>query len=192
SPVGGSGGGGGGWWGWLRGGAPHLGGRKLRLYACACVRRSWINPPDKWSKRAIEIAEREADGQASVREMAAALNSSGLCTTAAACVVGQSALFAAYHAGDYANLPVPEQAALVKDVLGNPFAPVTFDSAWRTPEAVQLASKLYDADAFDRLPKLADALAAAGCADDAILEHCRSSRPHVRGCWVVDLVLQKE
>jgi hypothetical protein len=32
----------------------------------------------------------------------------------------------------------------------------------------------------------------AGCADEQILEHCRSNGPHVRGCWVVDLVLGKE
>ena len=25
-----------------------------------------------------------------------------------------------------------------------------------------------------------------------ILDHCRSGGPHVRGCWVVDLVLGKE
>jgi hypothetical protein len=26
----------------------------------------------------------------------------------------------------------------------------------------------------------------------AILEHCRGPGPHVRGCWVVDLILGKE
>jgi hypothetical protein len=32
----------------------------------------------------------------------------------------------------------------------------------------------------------------AGCADEQILKHCRSDGPHVRGCWVVDLILGKE
>jgi hypothetical protein len=31
----------------------------------------------------------------------------------------------------------------------------------------------------------------AGCEDEAVLSHCRSDGPHVRGCWVVDLVLGK-
>jgi hypothetical protein len=47
-------------------------------------------------------------------------------------------------------------------------------------------------DAFDRLPILADALEEAGCDEPALLAHCRSDGPHVRGCWAVDLVLGKE
>jgi hypothetical protein len=41
---------------------------------------------------------------------------------------------------------------------------------------------------FGDLPILADALEEAGCADAAILAHCRSGGAHVRGCWVVDLL----
>jgi len=39
------------------------------------------------------------------------------------------------------------------------------------------------------MPVLADALMDAGCDNDEILNHCRGDGPHVRGCWVVDLVL---
>jgi hypothetical protein len=42
-----------------------------------------------------------------------------------------------------------------------------------------------------RLTVLADALEDAGCADAAILAHCRRPGEHVRGCWVVDLLLGK-
>jgi hypothetical protein len=42
------------------------------------------------------------------------------------------------------------------------------------------------------MPELADALAEAGCNNPDILSHCRGPGPHVRGCWVVDLVLGKE
>ena len=42
------------------------------------------------------------------------------------------------------------------------------------------------------MPILADALQDAGCDNDDILTHCRGEGPHVRGCWVVDLVLGKE
>ena len=57
---------------------------------------------------------------------------------------------------------------------------------------VQIAQAIYDDRAFDRMPILADALEDAGCTDRAILDHCRSEGPHVRGCWVVDLLLGKE
>lgn len=43
-----------------------------------------------------------------------------------------------------------------------------------------------------RLALLADMLADAGCADETMLNHCRSGREHVRGCWVVDLLLAKK
>ena len=43
--------------------------------------------------------------------------------------------------------------------------------------------------AFDRMPELSDALLAAGCEDADTLGHCPSEGPHVRGCWIVDLVL---
>jgi hypothetical protein len=43
-----------------------------------------------------------------------------------------------------------------------------------------------------RLAILADALEEAGCDNADILTHCRQSGPHVRGCWVVDLLLGRE
>jgi hypothetical protein len=83
-------------------------------------------------------------------------------------------------------------AAIIRDIFGNPFRPVTADATWLTPSVVALARTIYDERAFDRLTKLADALLAEGCDDRGILNHCRSEGPHVRGCWVVDLVLGKE
>ena len=44
----------------------------------------------------------------------------------------------------------------------------------------------------DDFAVLADALEEAGCTNPEILSHCRSSGEHVRGCWVVDLILGKE
>jgi hypothetical protein len=55
-----------------------------------------------------------------------------------------------------------------------------------------LAEGIYADRAFDRLPILADALEEAGCTDAEVLAHCRGPGPHVRGCWVVDLILGKE
>jgi hypothetical protein len=68
---------------------------------------------------------------------------------------------------------------------------VPLDPAWRTPAVLQLAQALYDDRAFDQLPILADALEEAGCTSRDVLDHCRGPGPHVRGCWVVDLVLGK-
>jgi hypothetical protein len=42
------------------------------------------------------------------------------------------------------------------------------------------------------MPILADALQDAGCDNMDVLTHCRdAAQVHVRGCWVVDLVLGK-
>ncbi len=87
------------------------------------------------------------------------------------------------------------QAELLRDCLGNPFCPVSIDPAWlmwKEGAIRKLAQAIYDDRAFDRMPTLADALEEAGCDNANILEHCRSGGPHVRGCWVVDLLLGKE
>ena len=79
----------------------------------------------------------------------------------------------------------------LRDIFGNPFRPVAVDPTWLTSTAVALARGIYDDRAFDRLPILADALQDAGCENADVLDHCRGPGPHVRGCWVVDLVLGK-
>jgi hypothetical protein len=85
------------------------------------------------------------------------------------------------------------QCAIIRDVFGNPFRPVAFDPAWRTGTAVDLANTMYDARDFAAMPVLADALEEAGCDVPDVLGHCRDPKgAHVRGCWVVDLVLRKK
>jgi hypothetical protein len=93
---------------------------------------------------------------------------------------------------DYFELRDPPVIELVHDVIGNPFEPVAIDPAWLTSTVASLAQAIYDERAFDRLPLLADALEDAGCTSVEILKHCRQPDVHVRGCWVVDLVLGKE
>jgi hypothetical protein len=80
----------------------------------------------------------------------------------------------------------------LRDIFGNPFRPVTFSPDWRTETAVALARQMYESRDFSAMPILADALQDAGCDSADILDHSRGSSPHVRGCWVVDLVLGKE
>ncbi|AMV27954.1 hypothetical protein VT84_26355 [Gemmata sp. SH-PL17] len=85
------------------------------------------------------------------------------------------------------------QVQLLRDIFGNPFRPVAFSSSWRTNTAVSLARGMYESRDFSAMPILADAIQDAGCDNDDILIHCRDPKQiHVRGCWVVDLVLGKE
>ncbi len=84
------------------------------------------------------------------------------------------------------------QIELLRCVFGNPFRPATLDSNWRTSTAVAIARGMYDSRDFAATPILADALQDAGCENEDVLTHCRGPGPHVRGCWVVDLVLGKE
>jgi hypothetical protein len=79
------------------------------------------------------------------------------------------------------------------DIFGtDPFRPVAFDPVWRTDTAVSLAKRMYESRDFSPMPILADALQDAGCDSDDILNHCRDTKQvHVRGCWVIDLVLGK-
>jgi hypothetical protein len=156
----------------------------------------------------VELAEYLADGSATEDERvgafltvpngsphrlggvsAALLNWSG--AQAAHAVL--RALELGWHSAYYrANRGVRvEIANLIRDVFGNPFEPVAFDPSWRAEAVFGLARGMYESRDFTPMPVLADALEDAGCADADILAHCRGPGPHVRGCWVVDLVLGK-
>ena len=85
------------------------------------------------------------------------------------------------------------QANFVRDIFGpSPFRHVTLNPAWLTATAEKLAEAISEEKAFDRMPILGDALEDAGCTNQEILAHCRQPGEHVRGCWVIDLVLGKE
>ncbi len=91
-----------------------------------------------------------------------------------------------------------EMTALFRECIGNPFRPVALEPAWLTPTVLSLAQAAYDnrtqpAGTLElvRLAILADALEEAGCDSDDILNHLRQPGEHVRGCWVVDLLLGK-
>jgi hypothetical protein len=83
-------------------------------------------------------------------------------------------------------------------VPGNPFRPAPFHPAWlawNNGAVRKLAQAGYDGRLWPsgrldpaRLALPADALEEAGCADAAILAHCRGGGEHVRGCRVVDLL----
>jgi hypothetical protein len=84
------------------------------------------------------------------------------------------------------------QAEVLRDIFGNPFRPMVLDPDWRNDRNVlHLARGIYEEGAFERMPILGDALEDAGCTDGNILQHCRESRLHVRGCHVLDALLGK-
>ena len=84
--------------------------------------------------------------------------------------------------------------ALQADYLRNIFPPPGYtpqrDQAWITSTVMALARQMDESGDFSTVPILADALQDAGCDDQTILNCCRTpSHTHVRGNWVVDLVL---
>ena len=87
--------------------------------------------------------------------------------------------------------PTPSASSCC-EVFGNPFRPAGLDAAWRTANVVNLAKVIYDERRFDDLPVLADALEEAGCDNTDLLSHLRGPGPHARGCWALDLILDKE
>jgi hypothetical protein len=83
---------------------------------------------------------------------------------------------------------------MIRDIFGNPCRPVAIDPGWLTwhdGTIPKIAQAIYAERRFADMPILADALEEAGCTDAAILDHCRQPGEHVRGCWVVDLLLGK-
>jgi hypothetical protein len=96
--------------------------------------------------------------------------------------------------GEAADDEMPPQCCLLRDIFGNPFRRIALDPAWLIWQGGTipiLAKAIYDERNFDHLPILADALEEAGCHDTDILGHCRHPGPHVRGCWVVDLLTER-
>jgi hypothetical protein len=180
--------------------------RKFRLFACACLRHHWhrLHPTIQQS---VELAERHLEGLADEGELRRARESelswirfpvqdawgaADLAVDAA----NELVIFAAWDAGrdEKEDFEAEKKAEcnLIRCVFGNPFRPVAFDPSWRTRTATTIAQVIYDERDFSTLPVLADALEDAGCEHADVLSHCRQPGEHVRGCWVVDLVLGKE
>jgi hypothetical protein len=199
------------------GGSGKAGGRKLELFAAACLRRIAPRFAQQRSWGAIyslELAEmtgvRQLDRKAwALREQGPvreALSAAALVSvegvTAAAAVADWAAVAAGEaEAGGWAAGAAVlakergEQAALLRCLFGNPFRPPPQLGpgwlVWNDRIVQRLAEGIYDERDFTALPVLADALADAGCMDQEVLAHCRGRGPHARGCWVVDLLLGK-
>jgi hypothetical protein len=230
--------------------------RKLRLFACAVERGWWAGGMDNRTLASLQVAEAWADGalNGGDREVRRFAGEGPWMHSDVA--FGAASMLARHNS----RSDLPRWAALLRDIVGNPFRPVTLcgmernpfhnqhahvdkqGGFWleaecpacarlRTPTVVALANAAYDhraaracqnCDGYgrgiegkhgrnfecpdcngtgkvedgtlenDTLAVLADALSDAGCCDETILTHLRSDGPHVRGCWVLDLLLGKE
>jgi hypothetical protein len=177
--------------------------RKKRLFGCACCSRA-AHLMTASAHAAIATAEAFADDAVTAGALAEALRgalaspANGLCHYL--CAPHPDAMRQAWSgaanqlllAGSKWHAELSAIADLIRDVFGNPFRPVEFAPDWRTDTAVSLARQMYESREFSAMPILADALQDAGCDSDDVLTHCRDAKqPHVRGCWVVDSLLEK-
>ena len=176
--------------------------RKRRLAICNCCRFRLGTKGAKYDSW-FELAERCADGldvpsereafNAEIRDRTSLARDTqelfSLATLADASNGNLRRAIRAYVGTHRSATRSDTMSSLLRDIFGNPFRPVAFDPAWRTEHTVGLALRMYDDRDFAAMPILADALEEAGCDSADILAHCREPGVHVRGCWVVDLVL---
>jgi hypothetical protein len=194
--------------------------RKHRLFNVACCRLVWHLFRREAVREAILVGEEFADGLADRDQLRAALRTihsarAAEPTHTPQATVLHAAGFVASDLGTFGlfgpvteiatiltnktlrvhEFPAAEMAefaALLVEFFDNPFRPVKRDPAWVSDSVTALARGIYDDRAFDAMPILADALEDAGCMNGDVLNHCRTGGPHYRGCWVLDLLLEKK
>jgi hypothetical protein len=185
----------------------------MRLFAVACCRHWADRITHPASRELVDLAERFADGEVPARTLARVrrvvfrwaqgqmrtefenLRRHGFMPPSGVLGDPWEPRWAAYMAAVPSIVPPvrpffesADCRAYLLDVLGGA---AEFDPSWRTEAVVSLARGMYEARDFAPMPVLADALEDAGCGDADLLAHRRGPGPHVRGCWVVDLVLGK-
>lgn len=181
--------------------------RKLRLFACACCRRLW-HLWDARAQGAVAVAEQFADGLVNPKKLEAARQAIGGTSLGTRAVTGGAARnateadawLAARNSARNAAFVVSNQsttgghwerergiqAALLRDIVGNPFRP-TSPPNLTSIRPVVLAHDVYEGRATQAA--LRQALLEAGCTD--LAEHFRQELIHPRGCWALDLLLGK-
>jgi hypothetical protein len=173
--------------------------RKLRLFACACVRLIADRVPLD-CLAAVALAEGVADGL--VRNSLLTWEMMKLTS----CTYRDAEHAAEQYTGQWCSaegIPRSRLADFLRCLFGaHPFRPLTLATAVRTWNdglinrlaEVAYQHRLLPAGHLDtrRLAVLVDALEEAGCHDQDILEHLRQpDAVHIRGCWCLDLVLDK-
>jgi hypothetical protein len=167
--------------------------RKWRLLLCEFARRAFSEfHKVSLFARALELGELWADSGREPRD--AALVRRKLLQPGApreAWVGGASWCVAEHPPSPRVPGLRPALADVYRELLPNPLRTLEWKTAWFTSTVRALAAQIYARQEFGALPILADALQDAGCDDEQILTHCRATKPHARGCWVLDAVLGK-
>ncbi len=193
--------------------------RKLRLFACACCRQVWHLISDERSRGAVDMAEWFADGHASAEDLAKAwhlaedvfweLFRAGIvqehgnaeaAARAASWVASVNVTEAAWQTFEALRAAVgpseeQEHAAVRRDLFGDPGRFPLLKPAWiewNEGYVPDLARSIYDSKDFVQMPLLAEALMEAGCREEYLLAHCHSERPHFKGCWLLDAILDQK
>jgi hypothetical protein len=170
--------------------------RKVRLFACACCRCVPGILADERSARAIEVAERLADGRETVLDRQSIdadwqlpRNPAWVVSWAERADSAPGGLRAALWARERGATGLAEAA---REVFGNPFRPIVIEPAvlaWSDGTVRKMARTIYEERRLSDLPILADALEEAGCGSTELLEHLRGPEAHRLGCWALDRVL---
>lgn len=183
--------------------------RKLRLFVVACCRRTCRPHADEHRRAAIDCSEIHADQLLQsleplelAIETARANDDLEVSEPHTYSPRATTALWLSMHApeegadealGLMSQVTTrDEQMHLLECIFGLPGRTSLLTPAWLTDTVIALAREMYESRDFSAIPILADALQDAGCDRADVLNHCRGPGPHVRGCWVVDLVLGKE
>jgi hypothetical protein len=200
---------------WLKCGAPipmleflrrKASDRKLRLFAVACCCNAVVEATPKCGEllQDLRVVEQIAEGllpnpknDLDHYRFCTIFHGSGgapeLACHAAASAFAWDAAFGVVKTLDDALWDDGDTncgANFLREIFGNPFRSVSLAPAWRTSTVVTLAEGMYESRDFGAMPILADALQDAGCDNQDVLNHCRDTKQtHVRGCWVIDLVL---
>lgn len=188
--------------------------RKLRLFAVACCRQIWDVLADSQGQRVVLVAESYADGAATRKELGAAFRDAYAAIrradqasrrTAAEQAAWATVWDLTFDAGTAANWASRVrgsagaarniQTGLLRCIFRGPCRPIVLAPAILAGQqgtVARMAESIYEGRQWEDMPLLGDALEKAGCADRAVLDHCRGPGPHGRGCFVVDLILSKD
>lgn len=187
--------------------------RKLRLLVCGCCRAIWSPLHHELDRKAVEVAERFADGEADKDELETAREAavtkeegvsgfgvlawSAASPDAAWAVVEEAS--AALTFAEEAGTTRAQQASLLREIVRPHSLSDALEPSCQSLEVVRLARTCYDERDLPsgyldnaRLAVLSDALEEGGCTDADLLCHLRSAGPHVRGCWALDLILGRQ
>lgn len=187
------------WW-------PKASNRKLRLFGCGIWRRTVEGSPSGGAGHLhlLDLAERYSDGTVTKSELVRsreAPEAKGDAMKFCLSAIGDRDMLNFSHRMRMFSFENPEfhGSSQIK-LLQYLFGPLLFRDiliipawlTWNEKAVVKLAQVIYDDRAFERLPSLANVLEEAGCQNSEILDHCRGAGPHIRGCWVIDLILGKK